>query len=376
MTDAGVVEPWDDSAPLRWYVAADDRWHDPSVDAGVRHQRIDGTAVFETRVRIPSGDAVQRVWSVADAGGLTLVEVANESPLPIACAFTRPDVLTARPPTDVPIQGIDLPADTVVVPIGHRTKVLVALPHATGATGPTALPAGLPDSDAVARGWVTRTDAASRLDLPDAALAAAVRAARCEAALQGPTDMGGDPERFLLALAELVRMSELHRRDASNLADDVAIAVAAVAARSSTLAAAALDAAAVVLAAAGERRALVDLARIVASRPPAVVVPPADDVDADGADVATVAAVERRIAAGGRLFPDGIPSTWLGQNLEAHGLVAGPSSLLSLAVRWHGANAAVLWDVTGEPVALTTEVATAPWTTDATSGEALWQLTN
>ena len=29
---------------------------------------------------------------------------------PIACAFTRPDVLTTRPPTDVPIQGIDLPA--------------------------------------------------------------------------------------------------------------------------------------------------------------------------------------------------------------------------------------------------------------------------
>lgn len=371
MTPAGNVEPWDGSAPLRWYVAADDRWHDPAVDAGVRHERVEGTAVFETRVRIPSGDAVQRVWSVADAGGLTLVEVFNDSPLPIACAFTRPDVLTVRPPTDVPIQGIDLPAGSVVLPVGHRTKVVIALAHNPGVT---ALPAGLPDADAVVRGWITRTDAASRLELPDAALVAAVRAARCELALVGPAEPDVDPERFLLAVAELVRLGEIDARGAAGVAVDVADAVAKVAAQPSPLAAAALDAAGVVLAAAGERRAIADLARIVATRASTPLVPPADDVDADDADVATVAAVERRIAAGGRLFPDGIPTTWLGRNLEAHGLVAAPSSRLSLAVRWHGANAAVLWDVVGDPAPLSSDVGTSPWSTDAVTGEALWQL--
>lgn len=375
MTPAGAVEPWDGTPPLRWYVAADDRWHDPAADAGVRHERVEGTAVFETRVRIPSGDAVQRVWSVPDAGGLTLVEVRNESPLPIACAFTRPDVLTARPPTDVPIQGIELPADTVVLPVGHRTSVVVALAHAPGrAARSGGLPGGLADSHAVVRGWITRTDAASRLVLPDEAAVRAVRAARCEVALTGPPDPADDPERFLLAVAELVRLAELDGRDAGRLAPDVAAAVAAVAPRPSTLAAAALDAAGAILAVAGERRAVSDLARVIATRRHTVVVPPFDDLDTASDDVAVVAATERRVAAGGRLFPDGIPATWLGQNLEAHGLVAGPTSTLSLAVRWHGANPAVLWDVVGEPVTLTTDVGAEPWSTDQPRGEALWLL--
>ena len=54
---------------------------------------------------------MHRVWSVADGGGRTIVEVSNDSPLPIACAFSRRDLLTARPPADVPIEGIDAAGD-------------------------------------------------------------------------------------------------------------------------------------------------------------------------------------------------------------------------------------------------------------------------
>ena len=61
-------------------------------------------------------------------------------------------------------------------------------------------------------------------------------------------------------------------------------------------------------------------------------------------------------AAGGRLFPGGIPPAWRGVDLEAHGLLAGPASTVSFALRWHGVNAAVLWEVTGDPVALTAAV--------------------
>src|SRR5262245_27376698 len=89
ITPWGAVEPWDGSPPLDWWIAADDRWHVPSQEPAVRQQRLDGTAVVETRVRIPRGDAVHRVYSVGDAGGLTIVEVENESPLPIAVAFSR-----------------------------------------------------------------------------------------------------------------------------------------------------------------------------------------------------------------------------------------------------------------------------------------------
>ena len=76
----------------------------------MRQQRLSGTAVVETRVRVPTGDAVQRVFSVADAGGLTIVEVENDSTLPIAIAFPgRDGVLTDRPVAAVPIEGIELP---------------------------------------------------------------------------------------------------------------------------------------------------------------------------------------------------------------------------------------------------------------------------
>ena len=120
VTSAGFVEPADGSPTLGWYVAADDRWHDPQTDPSVRHHRLSGTAVFETRMRVPGGDAVQRIWSVADRGGFTLVSVHNDSPAPFAVAFTRGDVATNRPIVDVPIEGIDLPAESIVVPVGHR----------------------------------------------------------------------------------------------------------------------------------------------------------------------------------------------------------------------------------------------------------------
>ena len=76
----GGVTPWAEErlAPLDWAVAADDRWHLPSKEAAVRQRRFDGTPVIETRVRIPDGDAVHRVWSVADRGGLTVIEIEND----------------------------------------------------------------------------------------------------------------------------------------------------------------------------------------------------------------------------------------------------------------------------------------------------------
>ena len=367
VTATGSVEPWDGSATLDWYVAADDRWHDPGTDTGVRHQRVDGTAVFETRVRIPGGDAVQRVWSVADGGGYTLVEITNDSSLPIAVAFTRPDVVANRPPADVPIQGIDVPAGSVLLPVGHRSTVVVGLPHTSGA--PATLPTGLPSPDAVTRGWTARADSASGLDLPEIALAEAVRAARCEALLCGPPDIGHDPERFLLTAAELVRMGEWDERGVVAVVEDVAIAVSRVVAGTSDLRGCAIDAAGVVLARAGEKRAVRDLGRFVS----ACAKPDLEHADMNDR-IEVVAAVERQITVGPVLFPDGIPPAWLGVSFEAHGLVAGPSTRLSLAVRWHGPNAAVLWEVTGDPVTLTSPTVPGGWSTTAPTGEALWVL--
>jgi hypothetical protein len=301
------------------------------------------------------------------------VSVHNDSPRPFAVAFTRSDLATSRPPADIPIAGLELPPGSIVLPVGHRTGVTIGLAHAD--PRPATLPAGLPADDAVVRGWIARTDVASRLDLPERSLVDAVRAARCELLLRGPDDVSGDPERHLLGLAELLRLEELDRRDAIAAAPDVAVAVDAIARRTHPLGRAALAAAGVVLAGAGERRALDDLAAVDAALDSRASDEPSnsDAIDAV-ADVANIAIVERRLAAGARLFPDGIPARWRGHDFEARNLVAAPASRLSLAVRWHGANAAVLWDVEGEPLRLFASVGSARWSAAAPRGEALWQL--
>jgi hypothetical protein len=361
VTPWGAVVPWDGSPTLDWAVAADDRWHRPAEEVTVRQTRPAGVAVYETRLRVPGGDAVHRVWSVADAGGLTVIEVANDSPLAMAVAFTRGDLLTNRPPTDVPIEGIELPLGSIVVPVGHRTAVTVALAHDGRGAGP--LPPDVAQADAVARGWRAVVDRASRLDLPEARLVDAVTQARCELLLVGASAVDA-PAALLVALGELVRLGQVAPAD---VVGEVADAVEAVARTDGFAVDAGLAAAAFVLAEAGERRAVVDVADIVRRRrveAPWPVEPP------EG--ILAVPAVEGRLVRAGRLFPDAIPPAWRGRPVEAHGLVAGPASRLSFALRWHGEHPALLWEVQGEPVALSAPAADTCWRTSERSGEALW----
>src|SRR3954451_16661364 len=138
VTPWGALEAWDGSPVLDWYVADDDRWHVPRNEGAVRQARVDGTPVVETRLRVPGGDVVQTIYSCADVGGLTVIEVLNESSLPVAVAFDRRDVLTERPIADVPIEGIDLSPTSFVMPVGHRARTRIAVTH--GAPGGGRLP--------------------------------------------------------------------------------------------------------------------------------------------------------------------------------------------------------------------------------------------
>jgi hypothetical protein len=80
----GAITPWGQENPVtfEWFIAADDRWHVPAHEPTVRQLRLEGTPVLETRVRIPDGDAVQRIWAVPDGGGSVIIEFENESPKP------------------------------------------------------------------------------------------------------------------------------------------------------------------------------------------------------------------------------------------------------------------------------------------------------
>lgn len=366
VTPWGALDPWDGSPRLDWAVAADDRWHRPEHEPAVRQGRVDGTPVVETRVRVPDGDAVQRVWSVPDGGGMTLMQVENRSPLPIAVAFTRPDVRTSRPPTGVPVEGIALPAGTVVLPVGHHASVAVALPHDGSGAGP--LPAGLASADAVARGWLRTAHRALRMVLPDALMVDDVVGTLCMVALGGPPEPHVDAAGFLLSVGLLARLGE----SVDGWMSDAASAAERLVRGADSEAVWALDAAAVVFAAAGERRALGDLARARATA--GVGDGKAVWSDVVGAvGVRRVAALEHVVAVqGGAMFPTGLPDGWVGADVEMHGVPVTPSSRLSVALRWHGPRPAVLWEVQGGEVRLTAPVVAPGWSAVATSGEALW----
>ena len=364
VTPWGALEQWDGLGTLDWFVAADDRWYRPAGEATIRQTTVDGTPVVETRMRIPKGDAVQRVYAVPDHGGLTIIEIENDSPLPIAVAFTGTPVLSVRQPTTVPIEGIELGADAVSFPVGHHATVVVAIAHEPGVL--TALPATVPTATQVARGWLATVERASRLVLPDAAVAAAVVRERCELLLGGPADPADDAVEFLLGVGELVRMG----MPAQPWVDEVADAVAALVGHShDPHLVAALDAAERVCRAAGEDRAARDLERL-RDRVPRGAQRTNESPAASGARV--VAEAEAIIAAGPDLFPSGLPDTWLGQQLEVYNVPTGATSAVSFAVRWHGERPAVLWECTGTSVALRSSVLAPNWSSDAPTGDALW----
>ncbi|MCB0980560.1 MAG: hypothetical protein H6513_00405 [Acidimicrobiaceae bacterium] len=363
VTPWGGLVPWDGSPPLNWFVAADDRWHVPAEEAAVRQQRVDGTPVVETKLRIPNGDAVQRVYSVADHGGLAVVEVENQSPLPIAVAFDRGDLLTALPPT-APIEGISLPEGSIAVPVGHRATVTVVLRHQAPEAGP--LPP-LPPVAGVVRGWTTIIERAGRYLLPDQALCERIAAARSELALAGPDHPDDDPSGFVIGVGQLVRMGE----EADPWLPDVAAALE-VAGRSGPhdwAFGAALAAAERVFASVDDRRAVRDVGALRAAAGRQQAGRP-DAAPEGGARL--VAWAELALADGAVLLPMGLPADWVGTNFEAYSVPTGPASSVSFAVRWHGARPALLWEQKGEPVELSAPLVAPAWRSADAKGETLW----
>ena len=227
---------------------------------------------------------------------------------------------------------------------------------------------------AVVRGWLTIVHRASRVVLPDAGLADALTAARCDLLLQGPVGPH-DPIGFLLDVAELVRLGD----DADAWMPEIVEPVAAISRSNGSDVDAALEACERVALAAGDDRALGDIVdlrarRVRDGRVTADAGGPASFSDVRrGASVGRfVAEIEQRIADGGRLMSAGIPRRWLGANFEVHRIPTGARSAVSFAVRWHGERPAVLWEQHGEVQHLSAPRVDPEWSTDEASGEALW----
>ncbi|MGA1362232.1 MAG: hypothetical protein ACO36A_04880 [Ilumatobacteraceae bacterium] len=346
-------------------MAGEERWFSPVSEAAVRRNWVAGCPVSETRMRVGGGDVVQRVWAVADEGGITLVEFENEGPVAVAVAVTRGDVMTSRPVSPSEPKGIDLPAGSVVLPLAHRSTVRVGLRHAGPGGG--LIPEGLPDHHSVVRGWEGACAVASRVVVPDPDAAAAFVAARCTMLLgDGPLDP-----------VEMIRLGETHHDSVVELVDHVQQRLRrekrARTLRWDTphLLAGAAHAAMLL----GDDTVAGDIGAAwlrLADRP----VAPAPDVPPVNEDV--VAWMETRFLAaspsGGSctVLPHGVAEGWKGASFEAHGLVADPVRTLSYAVRWHGHRPAVLWEAAGAPgLVITAGGDNADWHTTEQSGETL-----
>jgi hypothetical protein len=238
----GLVTPWFDGWSLDWWIGAEDRWHYPSREAGVRQQLVGNAPVVETLMRVPGGDAVQRVYAVPGAEELVIVEIENRTPVPFAVALAvrpynpeglaiverirmvdhavtvdgRPALLFPKQPARMagstfhdgdcarmveageagttladPLRcDVGLAQAAFIFPLPHSAVLRVAVPMAasrrTRRKGLTRrrverlpeLPSALPTSDAVVRGWGAQADRGMRLELPEGRLADAVDANR------------------------------------------------------------------------------------------------------------------------------------------------------------------------------------------------------
>ena len=392
VNERGSIRLNDGSPVLDWHIAADDRWHDPSTEPSVRQTRRAGVPVIETRLRIPGGDAIQRVYAVADAGGLVVIEITNESTLPIAVAFTRPDVVSSRTPSPRGAQGIELPAGSVVFPVAHGSTLRVALRAPDNVVANVDVER-LPSFEQLQKGWLKAVEQAGYVIVPEGAVAPLFARLRSDAlilsgheiedwGIGAGGDCANDPVAYILTLQELLRMGEKLTGDSALIRVDHAARLAQCV---ETLlkdykktpvlpwdVERALFAAQFVFARMGESRAADDVAaaqlRLSSAAEPPNVMP---------TDIRAIAWVEEKMVAMQRdgsvqIFGRGIPRLWLGANLECHRVAAGPLHTVSFGIRWHGEKPALLWEVAGPAgIKLTAGKCDPTWTSVEATGETL-----
>lgn len=340
----GTVAPPGAAWTCEWWIGADDRWRIPAHEVTVRQQRLHDVAVVETVMRVPGGDAVQRVYAVAGPGRPVVVEIENRSPAPFVatfvvrgaakvaaegphalidgafvCSWPRAPTRWARTvgaPVQMPVttgraetgpfpRARDRAGRLEVAflhPVAHRTTLRMVV---TSAKAPTPLdPRDLPGAEQAATGWRRQLDRGMQVQLPDRPLEARLRAARAEVLLRG---QAARPDPLVVAALEDWGFdAEAHeawrrlgtrdrRRAASRPPATTWAALEAV-----------TDAAALLL---GARRLLVDDPR----------------------------------RGGPVMLCVDHPESWRGQPVEVRNApVAG--GVVSYAVRWHGPRPALLWD--------------------------------
>lgn len=363
----GLITVSDDERTLGFHVAAEDRWHHGSQESGVRQARREGVPVVETRMRVPNGDIVQTVFATAHRGGMVIVDFYNDSPLPVAIGVDRGDVIVESPSAVGSVAGVDLGPEAVSISLGHHANTRIALVP-RGASVEESWFDGAPTADDVVAGWKVIVDRAGRMDLPPGAsgssIADAIVGARCAWMLGDLVDASNDPVSALLEWDQLCRMGER----AEPLVDDVAHAVERVARKKLPGAQMAFSAAERMLLKANESRAASDV-REIGDRLAGMTARRSDSL------ATAVRTFEERLAvpmgSTTAILVEGLPNDWSLQPIEVFHLPASATATVSYAVRWHGLRPAIVWEVEGGDVTLSSPVLDANWASSDPKGETL-----
>ena len=424
----GLVQPGTGKWTLDWWVGASDRWHRASQEAAVRQSEVGAGAVVETRMKVPDGDAVQRVWAVAAGGGpaVAVVEVGNEAATAFAVAMVvespgsaitvnqagvavggQPVLVWDRPPAGAAVghdaveallevegggaAGLDRKGRDVaalVWPLPHSARLAVGASLGRGMPSP---PSDLPDADAVRRGWQAHLDRGARIEVPDEGLARRIDRNRRRW-------LGNTGRMETADVAELCGLSV--RLDHHGYHDDAALVLDEIAARWTTEAPTErLRAFTVHHDLTGDQQAAARFAEAVAEAVEAaartgaeVLLEPverllvaadqgraAEDLrrlDLSPADPPSDGLRAELVADDGEdlLLAPGFRPAWQGGSLAAYGLPTrfGP---VSYAVRWHGTRPALLWELDArpgqKPVTLRAPALDHTWSSDEPTGETL-----
>jgi hypothetical protein len=369
--ERGGVMPEDAAWTLDWWIGADDRWRVPAREVAVRQRSIDDVPVVETAMRVPSGDAVQRIYGVGSPGEPLVIEFENASPAPFVVALVvrgartialdgvttyvdgRPTLFAPRAPSrwscgrnlDVEIEVCSGSARTgafasrkdragrlaaaFLHPVAHRTTLRCAVMLADP-EGPPDLPV-LPSATDAARGWVAQLGRGLRCVVPDEQLMA----------------------QLTLARAELLLAASRRSPDSATVAalEDWGFDADAAAAWPRLRL--------------GERRRA---GRRSGAPPTWAAVRAAQERGGAGLLLATRALLALELGDEIDVLSE-LPPEWSGRDIEVNEVPTkhGP---LSYAVRWHGPNPALLWEGP-DGVTLRAPGLDPTWSTDASAGETL-----
>ncbi|WP_420619596.1 hypothetical protein [Candidatus Poriferisocius sp.] len=424
----GSVRPGSGEWTLDWWVGASDRWHRASQEAAVRQSDVGAGAVVETRMKLPDGDAVQRVWAVAAGGGpaAAVVEVGNDAATAFAVALVveapgsvlsvettgvtvggQPVLAWDRPPAGAAVgpdavealleaeggatTGLDRKGRDVaasVWPLPHTARMAVS---ASLGRGKVPAPPDLPDAEAVVRGWQAHLDRGTRIEVPDEGLAR--RIDRNRRRWLGQT---GRMETF--DVAELCELSV--RLDHHGYHDDAEVVLDEIAARWTTeVPTERLTAFTVHHDLTGDQKTAVRFVEAVAEAVEAAArvgsAVPVDPVDRlliaagqdraaqdlrrlhlDAAEPPAEGLRSELVADHGEdlLVAPGFRPAWRGGSLAVYGLPTRFGTL-SYAVRWHGARPALLWELDSrpgqEPVVIQAPGLDESWSSREPTGETL-----